>query len=160
MITRFDLDWHIKDLIMWEGFEPYPYLDTEGVWTIGFGSTRWDGVEVDEDTTMVTVQAATVRLKGDAYTGIVDAAKWAGDAWNVLSGPRQAVLANMHYQMGAKRMRGFINTKNLVRTGRCRDAAVEMLRGSEHGTKSAWFIQTERRAQTMSTRFAESNYHV
>ena len=41
-----------------EGFQSEPYRDVAGVWTIGYGSTRVDGLPVDEHTTAVSEQQA------------------------------------------------------------------------------------------------------
>lgn len=48
-----------------EGFRPVPYLDSAGIWTIGIGSIRWNGLEVTAATLPVTQAQALAAMSAE-----------------------------------------------------------------------------------------------
>jgi lysozyme len=54
----------IKMLKELEGFRAEAYLDTGGVWTVGYGTTNWNGKPVEAGMTM-TEQEAELALQAD-----------------------------------------------------------------------------------------------
>lgn len=57
----------IEMLKDFEGFKDKAYLDTGGVWTIGFGTTHWLGKPVEAGQT-ITQQEAVLALQADLAT--------------------------------------------------------------------------------------------
>ena len=105
---------HLESVIMQdEGFEPRPYLDTVGVATIGFGTTRILGNDVTLDHPAITVQVARDLLRSDLYHALIDA-QTLFSRLGEMNGVRQAVLANMAYNLGRSRLAGFVK---LIRAG-------------------------------------------
>jgi len=105
---------HLESTVMRdEGFEPRPYLDTVGVPTIGFGTTRIHGEPVTMDNPAMTVQTARELLRSDLYRSLIDA-QALFSRFNEMNGVRQAVLANMAYNLGRSRLAGFVK---LIRAG-------------------------------------------
>ena len=118
----------------------YAYPDSLGFPTIGYGqliqetqlAARLTGkpaqpmtvygkscrVFLDANLDPITIDETTAELwltqrAGDA---ILDAQTWAGpQAWSVLNDARRAVLSCMAYQLGATRLRAFVNTCSALR---------------------------------------------
>jgi len=123
----------------------YAYLDTEDVWTIGFGTTQWtNGMPIQKGQKQLVRQVYRVAL-ADIQQATLDAMHWI-PRFN-LTAIRNEVIIEMVYQMGLSRMRSFVKTRKLVEEGQWRAAAQEML-------DSRWARQTPERAKRLSERFA------
>lgn len=88
-----------------EGFRDTAYLDTVGVWTVGFGATRVYGRPVKEGDT-VTAEVARVHLRAELYGAMITAKK-VFPLIDKMNDVRQEVLANMAYNLGETRLRKF-----------------------------------------------------
>jgi lysozyme len=98
------------------------YLDTKGVWTIGWG--RADA-GVTKGMTCTQAQADHWRdIKLNGVCGELDAAlPW----WRTLSLTRQAVLAEMAYQLGTHGLLGFPRALGYIHAGAWADAKAALL---------------------------------
>jgi lysozyme len=108
-----------------EGFRAEPYQDTVGVWTIGYGSTRYpSGRLVGQHDAPVTELEARLMLRHDLLQAIYVACSypWFAD----LSQPRQDVIVEMLYNLGAKRFDGFRRLHAALATQDYAQAALEM----------------------------------
>ena len=129
-----------------EGFRSSPYLDSVGVWTIGYGSTyllsgsRWK--QVTNKTQTISKKIAWYHLVCGIHKAH-KAAKQFVNNFDTLSTVRQSVLTMMAYQLGGTGLNKFKQTKKLIENDKHKDAAIEML-------DSLWSQQTPRRAQATS----------
>ena len=89
-----------------EGFRADPYLDSVGVPTIGYGSTRVLGEPVDMNWTAIEADVARQLLRGDLYQALVDA-QAIFDRFNGMDEVRQEVIVNMAYNLGRRGLAGF-----------------------------------------------------
>lgn len=89
-----------------EGFRARPYLDTENVPTIGYGSTRLLGHPVQMDQGAITADAARLQLRADLWGAILDAQDLF-PRFEEMNSVRQEVLSNMAYNLGRNRLSGF-----------------------------------------------------
>lgn len=121
-----------------EGFRSKPYLDTEGVPTIGYGCTNILGQPVTMDTPRITPANARVLLRAAIFEALIDAEtlfpRLAEMPW-----VRQEVIVNMAYNLGRYRLSRF--TK-LRRAAEALDYT-EMARQMED---SRWYNQVGLRA--------------
>lgn len=102
------------------------YQDVNGVWTIGYGTTKYaNGLKVREGEEVNVTEAAGL-LRMHAYQALEDAADFA-ENFGAMSPVRQLVLGSMAYQMGAGRLGLFVNTQEAVRRRQWSWAAEEML---------------------------------
>lgn len=113
-----------------------PYRDTEGVLTIGWGRNL--------DANGITQAEADAMLEHDLDTAWREAlAAW---PWlRTQSAGRQAVIAEMAYNLGVPRLRGFGRMFGALMQGHYAVAADEML-------DSKWAAQTKGRARTLAAR--------
>lgn len=88
-----------------EGFRKEAYLDTVGVWTVGFGSTRIRGRAV-EPTDVLEKDEARMYLRADLFEAMI-AAKKVFPLMEKMNDVRQEVLVNMAYNLGESRLRKF-----------------------------------------------------
>lgn len=88
-----------------EGFRREAYLDTVGVWTVGFGSTRIRGRAV-EPTDILEKDEARMYLRADLFEAMI-AAKKIFPLMDKMNDVRQEVLVNMAYNLGEGRLRRF-----------------------------------------------------
>lgn len=91
-----------------EGFRAEPYLDTVGVWTIGYGTTSIDGHPVVPTTSPITEARARHILRSDLYVALIDTQSLF-DRLGDMNDCRQEVLCNMAYNLGKTRLGGFHN---------------------------------------------------
>lgn len=111
-----------------EAYSSTPYLDTNGVWTVGFGSTIMytrSRQRVSAYTHSVSRDEAIDNL----YCGIAAAVKIAQTFVNnfaTLSSVRQCVLVMMAYQMG-NGLLTFGNTKRLIESNQHDEVPAEMM---------------------------------
>lgn len=113
-----------------------PGMTLVGQPTVGYGRNLVDrGLDEFE---------AAWLLDEDATQAVEDAADVVGAAtWGSLDEVRQSVIANMAFNMGPKRLAGFVQMLAAVRAGDFKIAAVEMM-------DSKWATQVPKRAQTLA----------
>ena len=139
-----------EDLRRDEGLRLKAYQCTAGVWTIGFGTTRWfDGKPVRKGM-VCTREEADELLERDMQAAISDARR-AVSSFDELDGPRKTVMANMSYNLGFNRLSEFKNTIRSVNVGDYKDAALRMM-------QSKWAAQVGQRASRLSKRMATGAY--
>lgn len=105
-----------------EGLRLTPYRCTAGKLTIGYGHT---GPSVVEGTKW-TKQTAEHVLLNDARNVAADL-DWHLPWWRNLSDTRQEALADMAFNLGIQRLKGFKKMLPALRRGRWKEAAVECL---------------------------------
>lgn len=121
-----------------EGFMESPYLDTENVPTIGYGTTRILGKAVSMNDPDITEANARQLLRCDLFTACLDAQ----DIFlrlNEMNDVRQEVLVNLSYNIGHSRLSRFV--KLIAAAGELdyETMAAEM-------KDSKWFKQVGQRA--------------
>ncbi len=116
-----------------EGRRLKPYKCTEGYWTIGYGRNL--------DVNGITPEEADHIFNND-YDRARDIATLF-PCWTTLNGPRQAVLVNMIFQMGAKGVMKFRLMQKALDERDWSRAAEEML-------DSKWHRQTPERAERLA----------
>ena len=112
-----------------EGLRLSAYQDTGGVWTIGYG-TNLQTLQIDVETAERWLQerldAALKQARGYSW-------------FSALSRPRQNVVVDMIYNLGASRFNGFRKMHAALARNDFKDAAREML-------DSKWATQVKGRA--------------
>ena len=139
------LEQEIKEIELDEGVRLTAYLDTVGVWTIGFGHTA--GVKKGDTCSM---EQAHRWLQDDIHSAIADAEALC-PTWDSLSPPRKGVMVNMAFNMGRPGLGSFKNTLRYIAEGEYKKAAVNMLR-------SKWASQVGRRATRLAHRMEHNTY--
>lgn len=117
-----------------EGWSPTPYQDTEGVWTIGFG-TNISRITREEGEALLDLRLKKV-MEHDLIA--LDAEELA-----VLNDARLIVYISMLYNMGLGRFCGFKRMRKAVKAENWGDAAKEML-------DSKWYRQVGKRAERLA----------
>ncbi len=116
-----------------EGCSLKPYKDTQGVLTIGYGLNLDEGITQAEATWLLKnrclVAAQTARSVIPGFDGLSDA--------------RKAAFANMAYNLGQTRLKGFHNMIAAVESGDFKTASAEML-------SSEWAKQVGDRATRLA----------
>ena len=129
-------------LVDHEGMRRKPYRCTAGKLTIGVGRNLDDrGISPDEAMYMLANDIKDARRELSA------AFPW----FDKLEDVRQAVLIDMHVNLGLSRLQGFRNTLALIGVGKYEAAAQEML-------NSKWAEQVGRRAQRLSRMMATGRW--
>ena len=123
-----------EQLVRHEGLRLKPYRDTVGVLTIGVGRNL-DDVGIREDEAMV--------LLDHDILGVLDDLDREFPWWRHLSETRQLVLADMCFNLGIGRLKGFRKALQAMQEGRWADAAREML-------DSRWAAQVGSRAVNLA----------
>lgn len=131
-----------------EGFRTEAYLDTEGNWTIGYGTTSIDGRPVQEGDTITQEQAQT-ELNKDIQTARQDAVRNI-DNFDNLSPALQDALTNQAYQLGGQGQAGFQRMIDAINRGDYDAAADEAL-------NSRWAEQTPVRAEDLANSLRAEN---
>jgi lysozyme len=131
----------IDSVKLHEGFRTKAYLDTVGVWTIGYG-TNLQVLSIDE---ALAARWLAEKL-AEARTQAERMPEWAS-----LDGPRQDVVVEMIYNLGVSGFMGFANTRVAMRDGRWEDAARGML-------ASKWATQVGRRAKRLAEQMRTGKY--
>jgi lysozyme len=117
-----------------EGYRQFPYRDTRGVLTIGYGfNLSGDGLTLTEAAEILRLRVADVHIRLKA------ALPWTANIDPV----RRFVLVNMAYNMGMAGLLEFRHALTAVQAGDWEGAAAEML-------KSAWASQVGPRAQRLA----------
>ena len=129
-------------LVDHEGMRRKPYRCTAGKLTIGVGRNLDDrGISPDEAMYMLANDIKDARRELSA------AFPW----FDKLDDVRQAVLIDMHVNLGLSRLQGFRNTLALIGVGKYEAAAQEML-------DRKWAEQVGRRAQRLSRMMATGRW--
>lgn len=89
-----------------EGFRARPYLDSVGVPTIGYGTTRIMSKPVMLDQPAITATNARQLLRGDLYQALVDS-QAVFSRFDEMNDIRQEVVVNMAYNLGRRGLAGF-----------------------------------------------------
>jgi lysozyme len=117
-----------------EGLRPYPYLDSLGILTIGYGRNLVsNGISVDEAKMMLLSDVLRASRQVDASL------PWSKDLDEV----RYAILVDMAFNMGIKSLLKFKKTLKSVQEKRFQEAAIEML-------QSTWAKQVGKRADKLA----------
>lgn len=120
-----------------EGFRAEPYLDTVGVATIGYGTTRINGKPVTLNDPPIEEPIARQILAGDLYQACKDAQSLFV-RFDDMDDVRQEVLANMSYNMGKARLSGFVKMIEAAEVLNYTEMAAQM-------RDSKWFDQVGQR---------------
>ncbi len=114
-------------LICDEGFEPTPYLDTKGNWTIGIG--RFIGKDIRN--LRISRAVAVSMLKEDIDAAEKIALRVFGEQFHSFDEPRRDVIKALIFNMGeGNEGRGFLSFRKMIaaiKDGRWQDAAKELL---------------------------------
>lgn len=116
-----------------EGFNGRPYLDSEGITTIGYGRNL--------EANPLTEEEAELLLKNDLKKVMIDCVKL--PYYSSLSADRRAVIVNMMYNLGLPRFKGFRKMNKALSDSDYQLASVEML-------DSKWAIQVGDRAKRLA----------
>lgn len=124
-----------------EGLRLKPYKDSLGVLTIGYGRNLDDvGLRRNEAEIMLGNDLRAARVSAQRY-------RWFAD----LSDVRQAVIVDMHFQLGRAGFAAFTNTRAAIAAGDWRTAADEMI-------ASRWHEQTPTRCDRLARMMAEDRW--
>lgn len=122
-----------------EGVKSKPYRDSEGILSIGCGrNLEHNGLRPDEIDLMLANDINQAEADARALFHVFDR----------LSESRKAVLVNMAFNLGKRRLAGFVRFITAVNTGHYEQAAVEML-------DSKWAVQVGNRAKRLATMMTE-----
>lgn len=117
-----------------EGYRQFPYLDSVGILTIGYGRNLvTNGMDQDEATWLLDNDITKAEHQVDS------ALPWA----RTLDEVRKAILVDMCHNLGLRGLLKFKKTLQSVREGRYQDAGVEML-------ASIWAKQVGSRATKLA----------
>lgn len=135
-----------------EGFRQQAYRDTQGVWTIGHGSTRYhrtgEPVREGDRVTRDQAQAELVADINEAWAAL-DVAPWT----RRLPRPAQLGLLLASFQLGIARLLRFTRMMHALHQEQWGLAAMECILGTDPDTTSAWFQQTPARAVFVASLF-------
>lgn len=125
-----------------EGWRDRAYLDSEGIWTIGYGRNLQE-LKIDKAT-------GERWLQQDIASAAKDARRF--PEWGDLRSPaRQDVFIEMVFNMGATRVAGFRNMLRAIRENDWSTAAKEML-------DSKWARQVGNRAARLAEQMRTGAY--
>ena len=124
-----------------EGLRLKPYKDSLGVLTIGYGRNLDDvGLRRNEAEIMLGNELRAARVSAQRY-------RWFAD----LSDVRQAVIVDMHFQLGRAGFAAFTNTRAAIAAGDWHTAADEM-------SASRWHEQTPTRCERLARMMVEDRW--
>ena len=118
-----------------EGLRLYPYQDSLGFWTIGYGRCI--------EKKGITPQEAEIMLRRDVGESIARYEDLPDDVRQKCNGARQAILIEMIFQMGYLGVLKFKRMLGAIQAGDFERASKEML-------MSRWAKQTPRRCAEMA----------
>lgn len=133
-----------------EGFRSHPYLDSVGVPTIGYGCTRYpSGRAVTLADMPITEAEARGIMQLDILRAHLIACHY---AWfSLLSPPRQDVVVEMLYNLGATRFDGFRHLHAALAVENYPEAAMQM-------ADSKWAHQVHERAERLERQMLTGVY--
>ena len=147
--TPKDIKGLVLSVALHEGYREHPYRDTEGYWTIGFGTnidfyyTEYNKVPWYLQTFIGKVN----KLIADVSVSQREARKWAGDeAWFKLHQDQQDVLSEMVYQLGLPKFNRFVKTKQVVQELKFDEFV-------QNAMDSKWARQVPRRAENLMNKW-------
>ena len=117
-----------------EGCRLFPYRDSRGVWSVGWGRNL--------QVRPISQALADILLDYDMLQSLVEAAAWL-DSFERLSLPRQMAASSMCYQLGERGAREFVRVSAAVGNGRFDQAASAM-------EASRWAKQTPGRVARLA----------
>tara|TARA_R110002020_G_scaffold18695_2_gene64962 strand:+ start:9404 stop:9868 length:465 start_codon:yes stop_codon:yes gene_type:complete len=126
-------------LILHEGMECFPYVDTVGKTTIGVGRNLTDrGLSQDECRYLLAndIKISISELKGNF--------NW----FTKLDDTRQAAMVDLHFNLGINRLKTFGKTLRLIERCVSGDDLWDMV--AEELLDSKWATQVGQRAQTLA----------
>lgn len=136
-----------------EGYRDFPYRDSLGCWTVGYGHLLEDEIlSEDIDTVAHVLDWVTSSdqheqwLDDDMNEALESAQRFLGHAWNGLSEVRKEIITEMAFQLGYSRLCGFKKFHAAAMSKDWAKAAEEML-------DSRWAQQTPNRAEALAERF-------
>jgi lysozyme len=137
------MDQHLLNSIkLHEGLRLEAYLDSEGVWTIGYGRNL--------QVLKITAGQAEKWLREDIETAHLEAERF--PEWEYLNTvARRNVFVEMVFNLGASRLRGFGKMLEAIRSSDWAEAAVQML-------DSKWARQVGYRAKSLSGVMESGSY--
>lgn len=119
-----------------EGFRSFPYKDSLGILTIGYGRNL--------EQCGISEREAEYLLKNDVDRAVRDVKDILGeDDFNFLGSARQSVLVNMCFNLGKPRLAGFKKMFSAIKKHDYTLAAAEML-------NSKWAEQVGMRAEELA----------
>jgi lysozyme len=126
-----------KQLRLDEGVKESVYQDSLGYWTIGVGrlvdARKGGGLSQEEISYLLDND---ITNKSEALFAAIPWLKTHPE-------PVQGALVNMAFQLGVKGVLGFTTTLGLIKDGKYKEAAEQML-------KSKWAVQTPNRAKRVA----------
>lgn len=132
----------IEQLVLHEGFELHPYVDTVGKVTIGVGRNLTDrGISKEEALLLLENDVELHKEELEAAFPIV----------TQLDGVRYYVLLDMAFNMGIPRLSKFVKMWAAIESKNYFRAADEML-------DSKWARQVGQRARTLATQMETGKY--
>ncbi len=139
-----DYDALKKQLAVDEGTRRYRYKDSRGFWTIGRGHNidadpHYPYTQADEPLTDAQIESLENRDIANAVGALDEYANW----WRAMSPIRQAVLANMCFNMGWTKLSLFKNTLDAMHFAKYDLAATGM-------RASLWARQVGDRAERLA----------
>jgi len=126
-------------LVLHEGLRLHPYQCTAGKTTIGVGRNLEDN-GISQDEAMYLLERDIDRVEADLDSRLT----W----WRTMTPNRQAVLADMTFNLGINRLLGFTNALLCMKKGEYDEAADHML-------DSLWARQVGARAQRLAKMMRE-----
>lgn len=123
----------VSDLKEAEGWRPNAYQDTQGIWTIGFG-TNLQELNIDRQTGEKWLQSSLFKAELEAQSFAF---------FQRLNNPRKRVVIELIYNMGLPRLLGFVRMLDALEKGEYVRAAAELLR-------SKYATQVGQRAQRLA----------
>ena len=136
MTGKIDMELLKRQLKRHEGLRLTPYLDTQGVWTIGYGHTG-----------PISSHLAEELLREDVASAVSDFYRLPA-VFQKLSANRKRVIVNMIFNMGLPRLRTFKRFFAAIERGDRKDASNEML-------DSRWAEQVGNRAKELAQIYQE-----
>lgn len=124
-----------------EGCRLKPYKDTTGHLTIGYGHNLDNGI---------TLEMAAMLLEQDIAIAVASL-RGRFDWFDTLSGPRQAALTNMVFNLGINKFMEFHGMLNALDNGDFHTAALHML-------NSKWHDQVGARAERIAKQLEDDVY--
>ena len=125
-----------------EGFRTTAYQDTEGVWTIGYG-TNLQTLTIDQQ----TAEKFLIEALDEAYEDAADLPEW-----EYLDTPaRRNVVVEMIYNLGFAGYKKFTRARMFMENQDWQSASLEML-------DSKWARQVGNRAKRLAGLMRKGNY--
>jgi lysozyme len=143
---------YCEEMIKWnEGFKAYPYKDTMGHWTIGYGTNieavhQLYSVLDDLKEHGITIPIAILWLRNDIHKASVDI-RWTRQWTNQLERGQKIGLIDMCYNLGINKLLDFQKFLDALKIGDIEVAQKEL-------ANSLWAKQVGKRAERISALIA------